>query len=91
MRTAMATMLAPVTLALTLALALAPAAQASPAPAARAAPAGLQQHSLRVGGVRLHYAEMGSGDPVLLLPGWPRTATPGARSRRCSPRAGGAS
>ena len=53
------------------ALALAPAAQASPAPAARAVPAGLQQHSLRVGGVRLHYADTGSGDPVLLLPGWP--------------------
>ncbi|WP_419826182.1 alpha/beta fold hydrolase [Sphingomonas sp.] len=59
MRTAIAIMLAAATLA------LAPAALASPAQA------GLQQHSLRVGGVRLHYAEMGSGNPVLLLPGWP--------------------
>lgn len=26
-----------------------------------------------VGGVRLHYVEGGHGDPVVLLPGWPRT------------------
>ena len=39
-------------------------AQAVPAPATT-------QHSVRVAGVRLHYGEMGSGDPVLLLPGWP--------------------
>ena len=58
---------------------------------AQAAPASAtEQHSLKVGGVRLHYAEMGSGDPVLLLPGWPedghawRTVAPllAARGRR---------
>src|SRR5690349_14796827 len=26
-----------------------------------------------VNGVRLHYVTAGSGDPVVLLPGWPRT------------------
>jgi pimeloyl-ACP methyl ester carboxylesterase len=26
-----------------------------------------------VNGVRLHYVEDGEGDPVVLLPGWPRT------------------
>ena len=34
--------------------------------------AGITHGFVRVGGIRLHYAETGDGDPVLLLPGWPQ-------------------
>ncbi len=40
-------------------------------PAAPPAVPGMTHHTTKVNGVRLHYAEAGKGDPVLLLPGWP--------------------
>ena len=59
-------------------LALAPSAPAPAAspPVGRAAPSPPPAptpapHSLRVGQTMLRYAELGGGDPVLLLPGWP--------------------
>ena len=57
-----ATMLASATLA----IASAPPVQAQ---SAQVPPS--THHSVRVGNVRLNYAEIGHGDPVLLLPGWP--------------------
>jgi pimeloyl-ACP methyl ester carboxylesterase len=33
---------------------------------------GVAHHYVNVNGVRLHYAEAGSGDPVVLLHGWPQ-------------------
>ncbi|WP_419827543.1 alpha/beta fold hydrolase [Sphingomonas sp.] len=32
----------------------------------------MTHHMTQVNGVRLHYAEAGEGEPVLLLPGWPQ-------------------
>lgn len=34
--------------------------------------AGITHRFAQVSGIRLHYAEAGDGDPVLLLPGWPQ-------------------
>jgi len=34
--------------------------------------AGIQHRFAEVGGVTLHYAEAGSGEPLLLLHGWPQ-------------------
>ncbi|MEA2457806.1 MAG: hypothetical protein QOC95_778, partial [Thermoleophilaceae bacterium] len=34
--------------------------------------AGVEHHYATVNGVRLHYAEAGSGEPVLLQHGWPQ-------------------
>lgn len=45
---------------------------ATGAPTATAAPR-LTSGYATVNGVRLHYVTAGSGDPVVLLPGWPRT------------------
>jgi pimeloyl-ACP methyl ester carboxylesterase len=36
-------------------------------------PAPLEHHAAFVNGVRLHYVRAGSGDPVVLLHGWPQT------------------
>ncbi|MDX5629615.1 MULTISPECIES: alpha/beta hydrolase [unclassified Brenneria] len=33
----------------------------------------LAHHRITLGEVQLHYAEIGQGEPVLLLPGWPQT------------------
>ena len=33
---------------------------------------GVAHHYVEVDGVRLHYAEAGSGDPLVLLHGWPQ-------------------
>ncbi len=41
-------------------------------PTAQATP-GLRSGYATVNGVRLHYVTAGAGDPVVLLPGWPRT------------------
>ena len=34
--------------------------------------AGVEHHHVQAGDVRLHYAEAGSGDPLVLLHGWPQ-------------------
>ena len=44
----------------------------SPPPPAWPIVEGLTHRFVRVGGIRLHYADAGEGDPVLLLPGWPQ-------------------
>lgn len=49
---------------------------ATGAPTAHATPArlpGFRHGHATVNGVRLHYVEGGHGDPIVLLPGWPRT------------------
>lgn len=53
----------------------APAAGARPATGglARSLPGGFRDGYATVNGVRLHYVAGGSGTPVVLLPGWPRT------------------
>src|SRR6185369_7072807 len=57
--------------------ALAQSAGAAPRPVAAAqavTPADqIEHHVARIDGVRFHYMTAGSGDPVLLLPGWPES------------------
>jgi pimeloyl-ACP methyl ester carboxylesterase len=33
----------------------------------------IEQHTVRVDGIRFHYVTAGTGEPVLLLPGWPES------------------
>jgi pimeloyl-ACP methyl ester carboxylesterase len=33
----------------------------------------VEQHTVRVDGIRFHYVTAGTGEPVLLLPGWPES------------------
>jgi pimeloyl-ACP methyl ester carboxylesterase len=42
-------------------------------PTAQATPQGFRHGYTTVNGVRLHHVTGGNGDPVVLLPGWPRT------------------
>jgi hypothetical protein len=41
---------------------------------------------VEAGGVRLHAVTGGNGPPLLLVHGWPRRGTPGARRCRRSPK-----
>ena len=59
--------------AASLALATSALAQSASPPVGRAAVASTEtRHTLGVGQTVLHYEDVGSGEPVLLVPGWPQ-------------------
>jgi hypothetical protein len=45
-----------------------------------------EHHIAKIDGTRFHYVTAGTGDPVLLIPGWPETMTSGRGSRTPTPR-----
>jgi len=46
---------------------------AAPAAMQSATSADLEHHTVKIDGTRFHYVTAGSGEPVLLLPGWPES------------------
>ena len=51
----------------------APAQTAQSTPSATAGADRIEHHVARIDGTRFHYVTAGTGDPVLLLPGWPES------------------
>jgi len=51
----------------------APAQTAQSTPSATAGADRIEHHVARIDGIRFHYVTAGTGDPVLLLPGWPES------------------